>query len=104
RRAREAARHLARVVDAAVRIQPLAQPADMRLAVPRRQREDLRDPVPLVLVRALEQADDHQRPLALAEVALELLAVDGLVADQVQDVVLDLEGRADQKAEADEGL
>ena len=43
--------------------------------------------------------DQRQRPLALVEVAVDLLAVLALGADQVQQIVLDLERRAEVEAE-----
>jgi hypothetical protein len=44
----------------------------------------------------------RQRALALVEVAEDLLAVLLLVADEVQQVVADLEGRAEVEAEPDQ--
>ena len=46
-----------------------------------------------------EQMDHHQRPLALAEVAERLLAVHRLGPGEVEDVVPDLERRAQEEAE-----
>ena len=40
--------------------------------------------------------DQHDRALALEQVAQRLLAVQCLLADQVEHIVLDLEGDADQ--------
>jgi hypothetical protein len=50
----------------------------------------------------VQDVNQHQRALALAQVALELLAVTGVVAGQVQEVVLDLERRPEEEAEAHE--
>ena len=49
--------------------------------------------------RVAQQVDQRQRPLALVEVAVDLLAVLALGADQVQQVVLDLERRAEVEPE-----
>ena len=43
--------------------------------------------------------DQNQRALALAQVAVDLLSVERLVADQVEQVVLDLERRAQVEPE-----
>ena len=50
----------------------------------------------------LEKMDQHQRALALDDVAGEVLPVDVAVARHVQDVVLNLERRAQEIAELDE--
>ena len=52
--------------------------------------------------RVPDQVDERQRALALVEVAVDLLAVLLLGADQVEQVVLDLERRAEVEAEAHE--
>ena len=49
--------------------------------------------------RRPEQVDQHQRALALVEVADDLLAVGRLGADEVEQVVADLERRAEEEAE-----
>src|SRR3972149_3549475 len=43
---------------------------------------------------AAHQVDQHERALPLEQIAERLLAVQVFLADQVQDVVLDLEGDA----------
>jgi hypothetical protein len=50
-----------------------------------------------------DQVDEHQRALALSQVAVDLLAVEGLVADQVEQVVLDLERGTEVETEAHHG-
>src|SRR5438128_317183 len=54
--------------------------------------------------RRAEQLDQHDRPLPLPDVAVDLLAVAGRVAEEVQEVVLDLEGCSQEEAEADEAV
>ena len=54
--------------------------------------------------RTAQQVDQHQRALALPDVAVELLAVARRVADEVEQVVLDLERGAEEEAEAEEAV
>src|SRR5689334_9634155 len=48
--------------------------------------------------------DQHQRPLPLPDVSEQILAVPGLVADEVEHVVADLEGGAEIEAETRDGV
>src|SRR5437867_12636901 len=48
--------------------------------------------------------DEHQRPLALPDVAVQLLPVAPRVAHQVQQVVLDLERGAEKEPERHEAI
>src|SRR5207247_2878034 len=93
----EAVRHLPGVLDAAARYNPGAHPADVAGRAPRaRAREEVGEPRPLRRAPLAQQVKQHERPLALADVAAELLAVASLVAHQVQQVVLDLERRPEE--------
>src|SRR5439155_1528353 len=105
RRAREAVRHLARVLEAAVDLHPLADPADVGFPpLPPRLTEEGGEPRALVGARAPEEGYQHEGPLALPDVAVALLPVAARIAGEVQEVVLDLEGRAEKEAEADEAV
>ena len=66
--------------------------------------KDAPELLPLVGGALAQGVDEHERALALPDVAEDLLAVLGLVADQVQDVVLDLERRAEQETEQVEAV
>jgi hypothetical protein len=48
--------------------------------------------------------DEHERALALPDVAEDLLAVPSPIANQVEDVVLDLERRTEQETEQVEAV
>jgi hypothetical protein len=54
--------------------------------------------------RRLQEVNQHQRPLPFPEVAGELLAVAFRVSGEVEPVVLDLEGGAEEESEADEAV
>ena len=47
--------------------------------------------------------DQRQRPLSLVQIAEDLLAVRAFIADQIQQIVPDLEGRAEVKPEPHQG-
>ena len=49
-----------------------------------------------------QEVQEHDRPLALPQVAARLLAVEGLVGLEVEQVVVDLEGDAGQEPELDQ--
>jgi hypothetical protein len=66
--------------------------------------EDPSEPVPLVGGALAQGVDEHEGALALPDVPEDLLAVPSLVADQVQDVVLDLERRAEEEPEQGEAV
>src|SRR5262249_46531894 len=53
---------------------------------------------------AAEKMDEHQRPLPLSDVSEQLLAVLGLHADEVEQVVADLERGAEIEAETCQGV
>src|SRR6478736_2027803 len=54
-------------------------------------------------VRVAQRVDDHQRALAFQQVAVDLLPV-GVTRLEVEEVVLDLEGGAEEEPEADQRL
>src|SRR5205823_3557093 len=76
------------------------------LGVPRAARagEEVGEPRALLGARHREQMDQHDGPLPLPDVAVDLLAVASPVAEQVEEVVLDLEGGAEEEAEAEEAV
>src|SRR5437899_1567565 len=51
-----------------------------------------------------EEPDEHQRSFALENVSIDFLAVTARIADEVEQVVLDLESAAEKEAEADKRL
>src|SRR5262249_40852968 len=53
---------------------------------------------------AAQEVNEHQRPLALPDVPVELLAVAPVVAGEIQEIVLDLERGAEEETEADETI
>ena len=59
--------------------------------------EYFREPGSLVGRHVLEQMDQHERAFAFLDVTIEFLAVLGRIPDQVEQVVLDLEGGAGEK-------
>ncbi|CAM5319926.1 hypothetical protein SGLAM104S_01970 [Streptomyces glaucescens] len=58
--------------------------------------QDVEEAGALVGVGGAEEVDQHHRALAFEQVAEGLLAVEGFLPHEVEDVVLDLEGDADQ--------
>lgn len=56
---------------------------------------------PLCLRSAAKRMDQHQRPLALEQVAERFLAV-ALIGGKIEQIVLDLERGAEEEAEANE--
>jgi hypothetical protein len=89
----------ARKIDAGVALEESEDPHQVALgALLTGDGEDAPELLPLVGGALAQGVDEHERALALPDVAEELLAVLGPVADQVQDVVLDLiSGRADRQ-------
>ena len=61
--------------------------------------DDLAEPVALGGVGVLQQVQNRQRELALAQVAAERLAGLRLVAGEIEHIVVDLVGRAEAQAE-----
>jgi hypothetical protein len=61
--------------------------------------EDPSELLPLLGGALAQGVNEHEGALSLPDVPEDLLAVPALVADQVQDVVLNLERRAEQEAE-----
>ncbi len=57
--------------------------------------------MPVAGVGAGQEMDQHQSSLPLQQVAERLFAVDLRVADEVEDVVADLEGRTEVEPELD---
>ena len=106
RRTREGVRHLLGVLEAAVGIHALADPRDVRRAtLPPRLARGTRQGGRVRLASAcLQQMNQHQRPLALPQIAVELLAVAHRVAGEIQQVVLDLKRGAEEEAEANEAI
>src|SRR5262249_59929901 len=102
---RERAGAAAGVLEGAALDQEGVEPAHLvPAAVAARLAEEILEGPPLGGGGDGEEADQHEGPLALPEVAGDLLAVLGVVADQVQEVVLDLEGGAQEPAEAVEAV
>ena len=101
RRAGEAARHGARVLDGAGALEqrrgPMPRPAGERAA--RGRAEERVQLAALVAARVAQGVDDHQRALALEQIAVDLLAV-RRARFEVQQVVLDLERGAEEEAQA----
>src|SRR5262245_2760589 len=48
--------------------------------------------------------DQHKRPLALPDISAEFLSVAGLVPPEVQEIVLDLKGGAQEEPETEEAI
>ena len=53
--------------------------------------------------RVVDEVDQHKSPFALVQVTADLLAVCGLLSDQVEEVVLNLERCAEVETEPDHG-
>ena len=88
----------AREVDAAVTLEQPEHPLHVAfhtLFAP--HREDLAESLPLIGGALTQGVNEHQCALAFADVPEDLLAVSGLVADQVEDVVLDLKTAPSRK-------
>src|SRR5215469_9603743 len=92
-------------VDAGVTLEQPKDPLHVPLcALPACNGKDAPELFPLVGGALAQGVDEHERPFTLPDVAQDLLAVLGLIADQVQDVVLDLERRAEQETEQVEAV
>ena len=103
RRARDPAGVGGRELDAPVGVHRSADARDeRRVAFGPVQRQIAVDERAVGAARVLDQVDERQRALALVEVAVDLLAVLLLGAEEVEQVVLDLERRAEVEAEAHE--
>ena len=81
--------------------EPIQQVGELQLAVGARAAlaQDLHGAIPVVRLGTSQGVQQHQGPLALPEVAADLLAVLLRVRPQVQQVVGDLKGRAEVPAE-----
>src|SRR5436189_3632177 len=83
----------------------LAHPLQLVHPAPRaRTGEEVGERRALLRARRREQMDQHDGPLPLPDVAVDLLAVASPVAEQVEEVVLYLEGGAEEEAEAEEAV
>ena len=88
----------AREVDARVPLEESKDPLHVALcALLAGNGKDAPELLPLIGGALAQGVDEHERALALPDVAEDLLAVLSLIANQVQDVVLDLERRAEQE-------
>jgi hypothetical protein len=95
----------ARKVDARVTLEQSKDPLDVALrALVAGNRKDAPEPIPLVGGALAQGVDEHERALALPDVAEDLLAVPSPIANQVEDVVLDLERRTEQETEQVEAV
>ena len=102
RRARQPLRDAARVIERAMALHQRAQPRDfVGAALGARARQMREQATSLLGLGCARDVDQHQRALALVEIAVDLLAI-GLVGFEVENVVLDLERRAEEEAEADQ--
>src|SRR6266508_1180235 len=104
RRSREAGRHGAGVLDGPGALEEAAHPGDggcgPRCAWPRQKLGEL----PALIVAAVAQrVNDHQRPFAFQEIAVDLLAV-RRARFEVEEVVLDLERGAVEESQAYERI
>src|ERR1700722_224463 len=99
RRACEAMRGAARVLDEIVAIHLRAYPADVgREPFAAFGAQNVREAIALGGGRLTEQPNQHKRALAFPKIAVALLAIT-LIGHQVEQIVLNLEGRAKEISE-----
>src|SRR5215475_2611844 len=71
-----------------------------RQAALARPRQEIADPRTVRAIGLSERVGEQKRPLAFPEIAVDFLAVSRNVPFEVQNIVGDLEGKAEQTAQA----
>src|SRR5690349_3396261 len=95
----------ASVLDAAVSAHRVEQPVDVALGLGRASgAQESANTLPLGIVAVPEEMDEHEAALAFPEVAEDLFAILGGIAQQVQEIILNLESCPEKLTEAIEAI
>src|SRR5215831_7504010 len=98
-------RNRAGIVNAAIPVHLVDRPIDVNLgALGPRPAEETTQAISVGIVGVAQQVQQHQSALALEQIATDLLAILAAVADQIQQIVLDLKSDAEVVSETVEAV